>query len=73
MMDKKYINLPYTYAIIDENNRCMACRTYSYEIPLDNYIPVPVLTDEYTGKYYNPADGLFYYEPEYITVFDPEV
>ena len=63
--------LAYTYCILDENNRCVGCRTYSYEVPLDNYIPVPRLGD-YIGKYYNPADGLFYYEPEYITVFDPE-
>lgn len=64
--------LQYIYAIIDENNCCVGCRTCSYEVPWDTYIPVPVLTDDYIGKYYNPADGLFYYEPEYITVFDPE-
>lgn len=63
--------LAYTYVILDANNRCVGCKTYSYEVPLQNYIPVPSLNDGYLGKYYNPTDGLFYYEPEYITVFDP--
>lgn len=64
--------LAYTYAIIDEDYRCYGCKTYSYEVPLSNYIPVAHVNEDYIGKYYNPADGLFYYEPEYITVFDPE-
>lgn len=64
--------LGYTYAIIDENNRCYACRTYNVEIPLDNYIPVPSLNDDYYGKYYNRADGKWYYEPEFVTEFIPE-
>ena len=63
--------LQYTYAILDENNCCVGCRTYSYEVPLNNYIPVPHVNEDYIDKYYNWDDGLFYYEPEYITVFNP--
>jgi hypothetical protein len=44
----------------------------SAEINDPLWILVPVATDDYVGKYYNFNDGLFYYEPEYITVFDPE-
>lgn len=67
------VNLQYNYAIIDLTTyRCRACVTKSYEVINDAFIPVPVLESDYVGKYYNPADGLFYYEPEYITVFDPE-
>ena len=73
MMNPKSVNLPYNYAVIDENYRCTGCGTYSYEVPLDNFIPVEVSSDEYIGKYYNPEDGLFYYEPEYINVFILEI
>lgn len=66
------INLQYNYAIIDENYCCTGCKTCTYEIPLPNFIPVPAINDGYIDKYYNPTDGLFYYEPAYITVFDPE-
>lgn len=68
------VNLQYNYAKIDlETYQCIGCFTCSYEIPLPEYILVPVADSRYADKYYNPADGLFYYEPEYITVFDPEV
>lgn len=69
MMNAKSVNLPYNYAVIDENYRCTSCGTHSYEVPLDNFIPVDVPSNEYIGKYYNPEDGNFYYEPEYINVF----
>ena len=70
--NERSMNLAYNYAIINANYRCTGCKTYSYEVPLDNFIPVPSIHDDYIGKYYNPADGLFYFELEYITVFDPE-
>lgn len=61
--------LQYNYAILDENDRCVGCMTYSCEVPLDNYIPVDVPSDDYIDKYYNRADGHFYYDPEYTRVF----
>lgn len=67
------INLQYNYAQIDlETYQCVSVFTSSYEIPLPDYIEIPTMDGRYYEKYYNPADGLFYYEPEYITVFDPE-
>lgn len=67
------INLQYNYAQIDlETYQCVSVFTSSHEIPLPDYIEVPTMHSGYYEKYYNPADGLFYYEPEYITVFDPE-
>ena len=52
--------LEYNYAILGENNRCVGCRTYSCEVPLDNYIPVPDARNEYVGTYYNPDTDLWY-------------
>lgn len=67
------VNLQYSYAKINlQTYECVGCMTCSYEIPLEEYILVPYASNDYIGKYYNPADGLFYYESEYITVFDPE-
>ena len=64
--------LQYNYAILDENNCVVGVVTYSCEVPLDNYISIPETNGDYMGKYYSYETGLFYYEPEYITVFDPE-
>lgn len=54
--------LAYTYALLDGNNRCYGCKTYSYEVPLSNYIPVPTLNDNYLDKYYSYQTGLWYYD-----------
>jgi hypothetical protein len=56
----KSVNLPYNYAIINAEYRCTGCKTYSYEVPLDNFIPVPDASDVYLGKYYNPSTDLWY-------------
>lgn len=67
------INLQYNYAKIElDTGLCIRSFTSSYAISLPEYIEIPVYSDDYVGKYYNFTDGLFYYEPEYITVFDPE-
>lgn len=71
-MNNKSVNLQYNYAIIDQTGCCQAVVTSSYQVPLDTYIEIPSYHDDYVGKYYNPADGLFYYELEYINIFDPE-
>ena len=62
--------LHYNYAILDENNRCVGCKTYSYEVPLSNFIPVPVPSNSYLDKYYNYSDGLWYYDSGYTQIFD---
>lgn len=63
--------LQYIYAQIDPSTgRCINVFTCSYEIPLpDEYILVPVFSYDYEDKYYNKADGKWYYEPEFITEF----
>lgn len=66
------VMLQYNYAQILNTGECVGCFTSSDMINHPNYIQVPVHTNNYIGKYYNFDDGLFYYEPEYITVFDPE-
>ena len=71
-MNNKSVNLQYNYAVLDQFDCCRAVITSSYQVPLDNYIEIPTYHDDYVEKYYNREDGLFYYEPEYITVFDPE-
>ncbi len=63
--------LQYLYAVIDENNCCVAVRTCTYEVPLDTYIPISVFTNDYMGKYYDPATEKWYYEAELITEFIP--
>jgi hypothetical protein len=62
--------LPYNYAILDANNRCVGCKTYSYQVPLANYIPVPYTTDDYLDKYYNPTDGLWYHDGAYQNIWE---
>lgn len=64
--------LAYWYAIIDENNCCVSVRTTTFEVPWDTYILIPVLTNDYMGKYYDRESGKWYYEPEFVTEFVPE-
>lgn len=54
------INLQYNYAYLDGNNCCVGCKTYSYEVPLNNYIPVPDARNDYIGKYYSFDTDLWY-------------
>lgn len=63
--------LNYFYATIDANNCCVGVSTTSYEVPLNTYILIPVLTSEYMGKYYDRASGKWFYEPEFVTEFIP--
>ena len=64
--------LQYNYAKIDlETGRCRNCRTYSYEIPLPEYIPVPYSTNDYTGKYYNlNGDQMWYWDAEFTQLWE---
>ena len=72
MNNTKGINLLYNYAVIDENCCCTGCGTYSYRVPLDNFIPVPDARDEYIDKYYN-RDTDLWYEDASMTIEATEV
>lgn len=72
MNNKKSVNLLYNYAVIDENCLCTSCMTYSYEVLLDFYIPVPDARDEYVDKYYN-RDVDLWYEDSAMTIEATEV
>ena len=57
--------LEYKYAQITlPSGRCVGAFTCSYEIPLPEYIPIPVLTSEYDGKYYNYYGTKLWYHDE---------
>ena len=65
------INLQYNYANVDvETNCCVSCMTYSHQVPLSNYIPVPYATDDYIGKYYNFDNGLWYHDAEFTQLWE---
>lgn len=58
------VNLQYNYAQIDpETFRCVACFTCTYEIPLPEYIQIPVHDGNYYNKYYNlNGDKMWYHD-----------
>ena len=59
------VNLQYNYAVVEpDTGYCYSCGTYSYEVPLSNYITVPYPTNDYIDKYYNFDDELWYIDPE---------
>lgn len=63
--------LQYNYVKINlETGECLFCRTYSYEVPLDGFIQVPVYSSEYRGKYYNQADGLWYLDAAFTQLWE---
>jgi len=71
------VNYYYNYAIVDrESMMCVEVRTSTldqsdasdeYEI----YVTIPEYNEEYICKFYNEADGQFYYDIEYTQIFDP--
>lgn len=69
------INYAYKYAIIDlETYMCIeVCDTTDYHDPADypEYITIEEYDEGYLLKYYNPADGNFYYDAEYTEIFIP--
>ena len=53
--------LPYNYAKIRlDTGLCVGCKTYSYEIINDAYLPVPYASDDYIDKYYSFTTDLWY-------------
>lgn len=66
------MNLQYNYAVIDtETFRCRHCGTFSYQVPLSNYIVIPYATDDYLDKYYNlNGDQLWYHDPLFQNLWE---
>lgn len=63
-------NLQYNYAsIIVESGLCDGCMTASYEINDPAWILIPDATDDYIGKYYNAADGLWYLDAAFTQLW----
>lgn len=63
--------LQYNYAILDENDCCGGVVTYSCEVPLDNYILIPELNNDYMYKYYDRETETWFYDAEHTQIFDP--
>lgn len=66
------VNLQYNYAQIDLTTfRCVGCFTCSYEIPLPEYIEVPVADSNYHNKYYNiNGDQMWYWDAEFTQLWE---
>ena len=65
-------NLQYNYAYIDVGTgKCIDVFTCSYQMPstMPEYVELPVFDISYRDKYYNQSNGLWYYEPEFVTEF----
>lgn len=64
--------LQHNYAQIDpETFECVACFTCTYEIPLPEYISVPVADPDYYGKYYNMnGDKRWYYDQGFTQLWE---
>ena len=57
--------LQYNYAKINlPSGLCTACGTFSYQVPLENYIEVPYATNDYAGKYYDFYGTKMWYHDE---------
>lgn len=66
------INLQYNYAQLNvETGECVGVLTSSYVINHEAYVQIPEANNEYRGKFYNRENELWYYEPEFITEFNP--
>ena len=64
--------LQYNYARINTTTGlCLGCATKSYEVINAAYIPVPVYTNDYIGKYYNiNGDQLWYWDAEFTQLWE---
>lgn len=63
----------YNYALIDETGWCYEVRSSSrcYDGE-EGYISIPSYDDSYMDKYYNVADGKWYYDAEFTNEWVPE-
>lgn len=72
------VNYAYNFAIIDRaTTMCIEVRTSTRDESgssddVELYVLVPTYNEEYLLKYYNEADGKFYYDPEFTQEFIPE-
>lgn len=66
------LNLQYNYAQIDlDTLQCIGCGTFSYQVPLPDYIEVPYATDDYCDKYYNMyGDQMWYWDAEFTQLWE---
>lgn len=66
------LNLQYNYATVNPTTfECVGCGTYSYEVPLWNYIEIPYATDDYMHKYYNyNGDQMWYWDAEFTQLWE---
>lgn len=64
--------LEFNYAQINmSTGECIATFTSSYQIPssFEEYVEIPVWTDDYEGKFYNRNDGLWYLDSVFSQVW----
>lgn len=70
-------NYQYNFAIIERaTNMCMEVRTSTYDQSDASdsewlYVQTETYNEEYVFKYYNEADGNFYYDAEFTEIFNP--
>ena len=63
--------LEYNYCKINlETGECIFCATYSYQVPLAEYILVPEANSGYRGKFYNQADELWYLDAGFTQLWE---
>ena len=64
--------LQYNYAKINlTTGECTSCGTFSYQIPLPEYIEIPYATDDYAHKYYNlNGDQMWYWDAEFTQLWE---
>lgn len=62
----------YHYAQIDETGYCYGVidTTRNYD-GVEGYVAIPTDSDEYLEKYYNVADGKWYYDAEFTNEWTP--
>lgn len=60
------VNYYYNYAEIDmATNMCIGVVTGTGQSTNPTFVEIPVYDEEYCFKFYNWADGKFYYDPAY--------
>ena len=66
-------NYQYLYAVIDPSlgDMCVGVQDTTQETSDPNFIPIPYDNGEYLFKYYNRADGKWYYDAEFTNEWIP--
>lgn len=64
-------NLQYNYAGYDvTTGLCHSIVTSSYVFDMDGWVEVPEYNDDYRGKYYNAADGMWYLDAAFTQLWE---